>query len=75
MLNSKHPKHDNKASKVDRIREIVRNTEENFEEAEFGKEFADGLDREIIREKNERRKHEIAELKQEIKEETGKLNQ
>ena len=72
MSNSKHTNHDNKASKVDRIREIVRNTENNFMEAEIGKEFVDGLDREIIREKNARRKHEIEELKEEIKEETDK---
>ena len=72
MSNSKQPKHDNKTSKVDRIREIVRNTERNFMEAEIGKEFVDGLDREIIREKNARRKHEIAELKEEIKEKTDK---
>ena len=70
MSNSKHTKHEN--NKVDRIREIVRNTERNFMEAEIGKEFLDGLDREIIREKNARRKHEIAELKEEIKEKTDK---
>ena len=69
MSKSKHPK---QTSKVDRIREIVKNTEGNFQEAELGKEFADGIQREIISEENERRKQSIDELKEEIKEEIGK---
>ncbi|MEK4627115.1 MAG: small acid-soluble spore protein Tlp [Solibacillus sp.] len=69
MSNSK--KKDN-SSKVDRIREIVRNTEGNLTEAEIGKEFADPILREMLSEKNERRKETIEELKEEIKEEIGK---
>ncbi|MER1986738.1 MAG: small acid-soluble spore protein Tlp [Solibacillus sp.] len=72
MSNSKHPKQYDKTSKVDRIREIVKNTEENLQETEFGKEFADAFQREIINEENKRRKHSIEELKEEIKEELGK---
>ena len=72
MSNSKHPKQDDKTSKVDKIREIVRNTEENLKEAEFGKEFADGIEREIISKKNKRRKLSIEELKEEMKEDLGK---
>lgn len=69
MSNSKQPK---QTSKVDRMREIIRNTEGNFQEAELGKEFADGIQREILSEENERRKQSIDDLKEEIKEEIGK---
>lgn len=69
MSNSKQPK---QTSKVDRMREIIRNTEGNFQEAELGKEFAEGIQREILSEENERRKQSIDDLKEEIKEEIGK---
>ncbi|MCH7323184.1 small acid-soluble spore protein Tlp [Solibacillus sp. MA9] len=72
MANSKYPKQDDKTSNVNRIREIVQNTERNLMEAEIGKEFTDGIQREIINEQNERRKQSIEELKEEIKEEIGK---
>ncbi|MEK4701255.1 small acid-soluble spore protein Tlp [Solibacillus sp. FSL R7-0668] len=72
MPNSKHLKQDDKTSNVGRIREIVKNTERNLMEAEIGKEFADGIQRAMINEQNERRKHSIEELKEEIKEEIGK---
>ncbi|WP_274308178.1 small acid-soluble spore protein Tlp [Solibacillus daqui] len=72
MSNSKYPKQDDKTSNVNRIREIVQNTERNLMEAEIGKEFTDGIQREIINEQNERRKQSIEELKEEIKEEIGK---
>lgn len=70
-MSKKHPKQDDK-SKVDRIREIVRNTEGNYKEAELGKEFADDFQREMMSEKNERRKQAIEELKEELKEEVEK---
>lgn len=72
MSNSKHPKQYDQTSKVDRIREIVRNTEGNLEEAEISKEFTDGIQREILREKNDRRRNSIEELKEELKEEVEK---
>ena len=72
MSNSKHPKQDDKTSKVDRMREIIKNTDRNLMEAEIGKEFADGLQRSIISEQNERRKQTMEVLKEEIKEEVGK---
>ena len=41
-------------------------------EAEFSKEFVDPMQREIIREKNERREQSIEELKEEVKDEITK---
>lgn len=72
MSNSNHPKRNDKTSNVDRIRYIVRNTEENLSETEMGKEFANPIKREQLEEKNERRKQSIEELKEEIKEEVAK---
>ena len=72
MSNSKYPKTNDNSSNIERIRDIVRNTEDNLMEAEFSKEFADPIDREIINEKNKRRKRSIEELKEEMKEEISK---
>ena len=41
-------------------------------DAEISKEFAEPIEREILTEKNERRKQSIEELKEEIKEEVAK---
>ena len=73
MSNSRHPKTNDNSSNIERIRDIVRNTEGNLKEAEFSKEFADSIEREIINEKNKRRRHSIEELKEEIKEEISKM--
>lgn len=71
MPSPKHQKtSDNK--NINRMRDIVRNTENNLQEAEFSKEFADPIDQEWINEKNNRRKNSIEELKEEIKEEISK---
>ena len=72
MSNSRHPKTNDNSSNIERIRDIVRNTEDNLKEAEFGKEFADPIEREIINGKNKRRRRSIEELKEEIKEEISK---
>lgn len=72
MSKSKNQKHEGNKSKVDKLREIVKNTEENIKEAEFSKEFSDGIQRKLIDEKNRRRKYSIKELKEEMKEEVDK---
>lgn len=69
MSNSRHLKPDDRSINIERMRDIVRNTEENFHEAEISEEFADPIQREMMREKNERRKKSIEELKEEIKDE------
>lgn len=69
MSNSKHPKPDDRSNNVERIRDIIRNTEENLQEAEISMEFADPMQSELIEEKNERRRHSIEGLKEEMKDE------
>jgi len=69
MSNSKNPKPDDRSNNVERIRDIIRNTEENLQEAEISMEFADPMQSELIEEKNERRRHSIEGLKEEMKDE------
>ena len=69
MPNSKYPKPDDRSNNVERIREIVRNTEDNLHEAEISMEFADQTQRAEISEKNARREQSIEALKEEMKDE------
>ena len=62
-----------KKNNIERIREIIRNTEDNLHEAEISKEFVD-LDQKVeLSQKNERRKQSIEVLKEEMKEEISDL--
>lgn len=72
MTNSKYPKQGEDTSKVDKLREIIRNTEENIKETEFSEEFAHTNQSVIMNQKNARRKESIKELKEELKEELEK---
>jgi len=56
MPNSKYPKPDDRSNNVERIREIVRNTEDNLHDAE-------------ISAKNARREQSIEALKEEMQDE------
>lgn len=62
-----------KKNNLERMREIIRNTENNLQEAEISKEFADLVTKEEISQRNERRKQTIEELKEEMKEEISDL--
>lgn len=72
MANSRQSKPNDKSSNIERMRDIVRNTEGNLVETEISKEFADPTQQELMGEKNERRRQSIEELKEEIKEEVTK---
>ena len=69
MPNSKYPKPDDRSNNVERIREIVRNTEDNLHEAEISMEFADPTQRAEISAKNARREQSIEALKEEMQDE------
>lgn len=66
-------KHHDSKSNIERMRDIVRNTEENLHEAEISLEFTDTLQKVEVEQKNERRKNSIEILKEEIKEEISEL--
>ena len=69
MPNSKYPKPDDRSNNVERIREIVHNTEDNLHEAEISMEFADPTQRAEISAKNARREQSIEALKEEMQDE------
>jgi small acid-soluble spore protein (thioredoxin-like protein) len=62
-----------KKNNIERMREIIRNTEDNLQEAEISKEFAGLEQRAKMKQKNERRKQSIEVLKEEMKEEITDL--
>jgi small acid-soluble spore protein (thioredoxin-like protein) len=62
-----------KKNSLERMREIIRNTEDNLQEAEISKEFADLEQKVELTQKNERRKQSIEVLKEEMKEEISDL--
>ena len=66
-------KHQDNKSNIEKMRHIVRNTEDNLHEAEISLEFSDPLQKVEVNQKNERRKQSIKMLKEEIKEEISEL--
>ena len=62
-----------KKNNLEQLREIIRNTEDNLQEAEISKEFADLEQKVEMSQKNERRKQAIEVLKEEMKEEITDL--
>lgn len=69
MVNLRHRKPDDRSNNVERIRDIVKNTEEKVQEVEMSMEFADPLESNRLKEKNKRRKQSIEALKEEMKDE------
>ncbi|SOC22575.1 small acid-soluble spore protein (thioredoxin-like protein) [Ureibacillus xyleni] len=63
------PKPDNRHNNVERLQEMVENTEHKLHEAEISMEFADPEERERLKQKNERRRTSIAAMKEEIQDE------
>ena len=69
---NRKPNPDDRSDNAQKIREIIRNTEENLQEAEMGMEFSNPAERSLIKEKNERRKQSMESLKEEMKDELNK---
>lgn len=63
------PNPDNRANNVERLHDMIENTEKKIQEAEISAEFANPEERTWIKEKNERRKQSIDAMKEEMKEE------
>ncbi len=69
MDNQNIPNPDNRTNNVERLHDMIENTEKKVQEAEISAEFATPEERTWIREKNERRKQSIDAMKEEMKEE------
>lgn len=69
MPNPKQPNPDNRFNNVERLHDMIENTQKKLQEAEVSMEFASPEEREMIKNKNERRKQSIKAMKEEMIEE------
>ncbi|HWL23609.1 MAG TPA: small acid-soluble spore protein Tlp [Ureibacillus sp.] len=69
MTNQKQPNPDNRFNNVERLHDMIENTERKIQETEVSMEFATPEERAWIKEKNERRKLSVDAMKEEMKEE------
>ncbi len=69
MSNSQQPKPDNRKNNVERLHDMIENTEGKLREAEISMEFASPEEREMLKNKNERRKQSIEAMKEEMQDE------
>ncbi|KGR90924.1 hypothetical protein CD30_08490 [Ureibacillus massiliensis 4400831 = CIP 108448 = CCUG 49529] len=69
MENNKQPKPDNRFNNVERLHDMIENTEAKLHEAEISMEFASAEEREMLSQKNERRRNSIEAMKKEMEEE------
>lgn len=69
MSNSKQPKPDNRNNNVERLHDMIENTERKLHEAEISLEFASPEQREMLENKIEHRKQSIEAMKVEMQEE------
>jgi len=69
---NRKPNPDDRSDNAQKIKKIIKNTEENLHEAEISMEFSNPSERQMIEEKNERRKQSMESLKAEMKDELNK---
>ncbi len=69
---NRKPNPDDRSDNAQKIKKIIKNTEENLHEAEISMEFSNPSERQMIEEKNERRKQSMESLKEEMKDELNK---
>ena len=69
MTEKKQPNVDNRHNNVERLHDMIENTEAKLKEAEMSMEFASPEEREYLIQKNERRKQSIKAMKEEMKDE------
>ncbi|WP_108669276.1 small acid-soluble spore protein Tlp [Peribacillus acanthi] len=64
------PNKDNRNDNVEKLQDMVQNTIENIEKAEESLAFSDGVQREQIEAKNERRRESLESFRSEIQDES-----
>lgn len=69
MFDQKQPNPDDRSNNVERLHDMIENTERKLQEAEISAEFEPPEKRTWIKEKNERRRQSIDAMKEEMKEE------
>ncbi|WP_096271511.1 small acid-soluble spore protein Tlp [Paucisalibacillus globulus] len=69
MSNHKQTNPDNRKNNVERLHDMIENTQAKLKDAETSLEFASPEEQEFIKNKNERRKQSIAAMEQEMEQE------
>lgn len=69
MFNPEQPNPDNRSNNVERLHDMIENTERKIQEAEISAEFSTPEKRTWIKEKNERRRLSVDAMKEEMKDE------
>lgn len=65
-MSNQQPKPDNRQNNVERLHDMIENTERKLQEAEISMEFASPEEREMLKNKNKRRKQSIEAMKEEM---------
>lgn len=66
---AKQSKPDNRSNNVERLHDMIENTEKKLQDAEISLEFASPEEKQRLQEKNERRKQSIHAMKEEMQDE------
>ena len=66
---TKQSKPDNRSNNVERLHDMIENTEKKIQDAEISLEFASPEEKQRLQEKNERRKQSINAMKEEMQDE------
>lgn len=69
MPQQKLPNPDNRRNNVERLHDMIENTKSKLHEAEISLEFASPEERDLIQNKNERRKQSIEAMEKEMQDE------
>ncbi|MFJ8235899.1 small acid-soluble spore protein Tlp [Ureibacillus sp. NPDC094379] len=66
---AKQSKPDNRSNNVERLHDMIENTEKKLQDAEISLEFASPEEKQRLQEKNERRKQSIHAMEEEMQDE------
>ncbi|MGE7666443.1 small acid-soluble spore protein Tlp [Ureibacillus composti] len=66
---AKQSKSDNRSNNVERLHDMIENTQKKMHDAEISLEFASPEEKQRLQEKNERRKQSITAMKEEMQDE------
>ena len=69
MSKHKQPNPDNRKNNVERLHDMIENTQKKLQETEISLEFASAEERGSIKQKNENRRQSIVAMEKEMKEE------
>ncbi|MEN2768161.1 small acid-soluble spore protein Tlp [Ornithinibacillus xuwenensis] len=69
MSDKKQPNPDNRKNNVERLHDMIENTQQKLQDAEMSLEHASPDEQEIIKRKNKNRKKSIEAMKEEMKDE------